>query len=80
MNKQWQAGVADEAWKVIICAREAEDVEQALSFLGYVLTSARNWEEAAAVLRQMTGAEIVDGVLAYRERAKQSVENALKHG
>ncbi len=79
--KKWKAGIADEAWKVMICARDASHAEEALQQLVYILTDAGS--DAArghALLRQMTGEQIVQGLLNYRQKSIDSVRRALKHG
>lgn len=79
--KLWKAGIADEAWKVIICARDAYDTEQLISALIYVLTSAgSNANLGLAEIRKMSGDDIVSALLAHVETSRKSVERALRLG
>lgn len=77
--KLWKDGVADETWKIIICAENVRTAESALSALTYILADSSSGHEASLnSLRAMSGKEIVDGLLAYRSSAYRSVEKALK--
>lgn len=79
--KQWKAGTADKAWKVIVCARDAYDTEQLLSSLVYILTDAgSNTALGLDSIRRMSGAEIVGALEAHVESARKSVANAIGDG
>ena len=69
--KNWKPGVADEIWKIMICARDAERADDVIGGITYILGVTQ--EE----LRQMTGAQILDGLLAYKRSAYDSVEAGL---
>ena len=76
--RQWKPGTSDEAWKVIICARDAYDTEQLLSSLTYILTDAgSDTERGLATIRNMTGDQIVTALLAHVECSRMSVEMAI---
>lgn len=77
--KAWKAGTADEAWKVIICARDAYDTELILSALVYLLTNAgSDTRSGLAEIRAMSGDDIVTALLAHVETSRRAVENALR--
>lgn len=77
--KLWKPGTADEAWKVAVCALAMRDSQRALEHLIYVLTDAGNdRERGLAMLREMSGAEIVDGMLAHIDSAAESIAKGLK--
>ena len=77
--KRWQAGVADEAWKVMVCANDAATASRTLSALGYILTNAGDDIEAVKrALAAMSGAQIVAQLVAYQASAEQSVRTALQ--
>ena len=77
--KNWKAGSAVEVRKVMVCARDASRADDLLGNLIYILTDAgSNSEAGLAWLRGMSGAEIVDGLLAYRKSAYDSVARGLK--
>lgn len=70
--KRWASGIADEAWKVTICARDASMVAEMLKNLSYIL--GLSVEE----LREKSGAEIIDGLIRYQASAVKSVEAGLQ--
>lgn len=77
--KQWNPGIADEAWKLIICAGEALKAETVLSDLIYILTEAGADKKAGLVaIRDMSGRQIIDGLLAFRDSAHASICNGLE--
>jgi hypothetical protein len=76
--KHWHPGTADEAWKVMICAQEAQNAKNALSSLHMMLTDVPGNPDAAnEALRNMTGKQIVDGMLAYIKSRHEGVKRAL---
>jgi hypothetical protein len=68
-RKLWKVGVADQHWKRVVCLHDITRAEAALDFLAYVLT------DSVDDLRLMTGAQIVDGLLHYRDVARKALEN-----
>lgn len=77
--KKWTPGVADDVWKIAICARDASQIDDVLSFLSYVLTDeGADTKAGIAIVREMTGGEIVDGLVKYQEARILSIKNALK--
>ena len=77
--KKFAAGVADEAWKVTICANDARIASEVLSRLSYILTDAGNRKDLGLdEIRKMSGEDIINGLVAYQKSAIDSVENALK--
>lgn len=77
--KTWKAGTADEAWHVIVCARDASRATDLLQGLGYILLDVgfASDDQIAAGLSELSGKQIADGLLAYRESNIQAVRNAL---
>lgn len=76
--KQWLPGKADAVWKVIICAHEASQTDDVLNYLSYILTDAGgDKERGLETIRQMSGEQIIGGLLAYRDTSYQSVAMAL---
>ena len=79
--KKWQAGRADTVTKVIICARDMHLDENCLAHMIYVLTDAGNDRELGLrLIRNLSGAQIVDGLLAHIASCRQSVEAGLRTG
>ena len=77
--KKWHPGKADEAWKVMICARDAQQATDALRLMHTVLTEVPGNPDAANdALRQMTGKQIVDGLLAFIASNHESVNMAIR--
>ena len=78
MIKKWEAGVADEAWKVMVCANEYESVKRAIDTLVYTLTEAGlSTDNRLATIEKMSGAEIVRGMKQRQQSCLQSIANAL---
>lgn len=76
--KKWVPGAADEAWKIMVCARDAARTDEAIQFIMGILTTAGNDHELGlSQLREMTGKQIVDGLVAYQKSAHDSVKNGL---
>lgn len=74
------AAPADEAWKVIICARDIQRAEDALATVEYIASGGfgRNTtEERLASIRTMSGAEIADTIRDHIEDRRKSVETAI---
>lgn len=76
-TKFWQAGVADETWKVIVCARDIKQVDDTIAFIGSILFGHGDHAAIFEELRAMNGAAIVDALLAYRASAADSVSAAI---
>ena len=77
----WKAGTADEAWKVVICARDVKNTETALVHIASVLGKAgspKTIEQRADCLRGLTGDQIADALVDFHRSRLQSVENAIK--
>lgn len=69
---------ADEAWKVLACARSYQNIDDTISRLVYNLTEAgSNTNLGLSELRQMTGAQIVDGLLARQREDLHSIHEGL---
>lgn len=77
--KIWKAGKADEAWKIMVCARDAERAKDLILGVAYILDNPGHvsLDESADVLRRFTGAQIADALIAYRNSAMLSVANAI---
>ena len=76
--KQWKAGIADETWKVIICGRDLYRIDDLLSALSHYLTDAGNdRSKGLDMVRQMTGAQIVDALEAHKRSSLVSVQRAI---
>lgn len=73
--KHWKPAPANEDWKVAICQRDAARDTAILRDMVYVLTDAGSDQEAGEnALRGMTGAQIVAGLKAHRQKCIDSVE------
>lgn len=72
---------ADEAWKVIICARDIMRAQDTLAHVEYMAAGgfqARNTdEERLAYLRTLTGTQIADAIEATIKDRHQSVAKAI---
>jgi hypothetical protein len=76
--KNWNPGKADEVWKVMICARDAQRVDDIITCLCYILTDAgSNKERGIDLIARMNGKQIIDGLIAYKDSAYKSVRSAL---
>lgn len=73
---KWKAGTADEVWKVIISARDACRAEEVLDTLNYILIDGGGKDYLS--LKEMSGKDIVDGILEYRGKSYKAVENGIK--
>ena len=73
--KRWHTGKADEAWKVMICARDAQMAIDAMNMLYLVLGHATEAE-----LRKMSGDQIVSQMKAFIDSQQESVRMGLKDG
>jgi len=77
--KKWNLGVADEAWKVMICARDLKAADEALEVLRMVLTNLDLSPKGQdALIRQMSGDQIMDAMVAYRDGCIDSVAAGIK--
>lgn len=75
--KEWKPGMADEVWKLMACARDAQQTDELLGKLSYILTDAgADTAKGIELIRQMTGDQIIDGLKAYRESSYKSVRAA----
>jgi len=75
--KQWKPGKADAIWKLMICARDANRADELIDALVGILTDAGlDTESGLARLRGMSGADIVDGIVAYKATSYESVKRA----
>lgn len=76
--KTWSAGIADETWKVVICGRDLRLVEELLIQLSYYLTDAgHNLEKGLSLIREMSGAQIIDALEAHKRTSLISIQNAI---
>lgn len=73
---------ADEAWKVIICARDIKQAEDALATIEYLAAggfSGRNERSAKlAFIRSLSGAEIADAIERHIQDRLASVQAAIR--
>lgn len=77
--KDWAPGIADEIWKIAICARDMQRDEEALSYLCHVLTNAgSDQEKGLELIRQMSGAQIVTAIQDRISSALKSIGNGLQ--
>lgn len=75
------AAPADEVWKIMICARDIQRVEEALATIEYVVSGgfgSKTTEERLAVLRGMTGYDIARKITDHIENRRKSVEAAIR--
>lgn len=76
--KHWQPGHADDVWKVLICARDAYQADELLGGLVAILTHAgSDIDKGLSEIRTMSGASIIDAIVAYRDSSYASVKSAL---
>lgn len=77
---KWKSSVAREVWKVIICTREAERVTEVLQSIAYIVGGPghRTEQECSDLLSPLSGAEIVQALLAYQECNAESVARAVR--
>ena len=77
--KSWKSGVADEAWKVMICAKDAMRAKDLIQGVAYILDNPGHGDirKYADVLRKFSGDQIADALLDYHFKAFVSVANAL---
>jgi len=78
--KKWAAGVADEAWKVTICALDANRASEVISALVSILTNAGSTDRGIEAVRAMSGSQIMDALIDYQSKAIKSVEAAIRKG
>lgn len=85
--KDWKAGPADEAWKVLICGRDYHkytEIVDGLSIIFFEFSEIKgsNAEErrsnAFDKLSNMSGAEIVDRLKKYENNLLTSIKLGLK--
>jgi len=81
---KWKAGIADEAWKVEICERDAKTAYTMLKTLVYILygTEGRNHtpEDMLKDMSQMSGREIAQSIQKYIDSCAISVEKENDSG
>lgn len=74
-------GGADEAWKVLVCAREYQMAESARSTLTYVLAAGApgnmTAQEQLDFIAGFSGRQIADALAAYLGRRLRSIEMGL---
>jgi hypothetical protein len=76
--KQFKPGLADEAWKVMICARDEEKAQNTLHFLCSVLTDCgSDYAKGRLEISAMSGADIIEAVECYAAVARKSVALAI---
>lgn len=78
---KWNYSKADDAWKVMICARDAMRDEDLIQGVAYILDNPGgvSLEEHAEVVRRFSGDQIADTLMEYRNTRMQSVASGL-HG
>jgi hypothetical protein len=73
---KWKVGKADEVWKLMICARDAENAKELITHLAYILDNpggGATLEDCADVIRRFSGEQIAESLLDYRNSAMLSV-------
>lgn len=76
--KQWNAGVADEAWKVLVCGRDLHLLTEMRDRLCCLLSGKVATAEALADVAQMSGAQIVEAIERKRVSLEQTINNGIK--
>lgn len=76
---KWKAGIADQVWKVLICARDTQKAKDLLQGLAYVLAGSglRSEEECAKIIAGYSGEEIAAAIFDYHNSNLLSVERGL---
>jgi hypothetical protein len=76
--KHWKPGHADEVWKVLISARDANQADELLGRLVGILTYAgSDIDKGLDEIRTMSGRAIIEAIVAYRDSSYDSVKSAL---
>ena len=76
--KVWNPGVADEPYKMLVCAGDYTRARDIKSWLVSVSTDAgSDYKAGEKQLRQFSGNQIVDAILAYERSALESIEAGL---
>lgn len=74
---------ADEAWKVVICARDIQRAEGALSTVAYICKRGFGLNDTAACLaflRTLTGEQIAAAIESHIADRLASVQSAIGKG
>jgi hypothetical protein len=76
---KWALSKADDAWKVMICARDAMLAEDIIQGLSYILDNPGGvaLEGHADVIRRFSGDQIADALMEYRNTRMSSVASGL---
>lgn len=71
--------MADEPWKIMLCSRDFKMASDTLDALGSILTNAGgNQTKMIEQLKEMSGENIVNGLLSYMKINSDSIENGIK--
>lgn len=76
--KHWKSSPADEAWMVMISARDHLQAETVIHNLVHLLVKKDYKEACIDDLRQFTGDQIVNGLLAYKDSCLKCIEKAVE--
>ncbi len=75
--KKWKAGVADEAYKVLICGRDLHELNVMTERLCNLLTRQREQSTALSEISKMSGKQIVEAIEEKRAVLAKTIENGL---
>ena len=79
MVKRWNAGVADEVWKVHISSRDASRAEDIAGFLAYIMTDIghASLDQQLDAISKFSGEQIAKALLDYRSVSLRSIAAAI---
>ena len=76
--KQWTPGKADEAWKVLVCGKELQTLnDMEANLMNLLADYAKGTLGMREDIANMTGSEILDAIEAKREVLRKTIENGL---
>lgn len=82
LPKKWKDGMADEAWKVMICARDANRAEDIASHLAYILTDLghASFEQQIEAISAFSGEQIATALKERVLSGQRAIAAALQPG
>ena len=77
---KWSTGIADKAWKIMICAREEARAVDLIQGVAAILDNPGHCsvELSADVLRRFSGDQIADALLDYRRKSHAAVIKGIE--
>ena len=85
INKEpikWHPGVADEVWKVCICANDMHRAKEAIAFVAIVLSGPlcddHSEDNYLKIISSFSGEQIAQALINYKNQSLKSVELGIK--